>query len=88
MKYLKVYTGLSTGTLAGRDDGHPVTKMTLLNNLEELVKNYTGKEKDLRYYKLEEINITDDMIEEYKQSLKDDKKAEEILKNIQNDLTR
>ena len=55
MKFLKIYTGVITGSLAGRDDGYPCTKYVIYNNIEELSKNH-GTKTDEKYYSLEEID--------------------------------
>ena len=43
MKFLKVYTDVITGSMAGRDDGYPCTKYVVYNNIEQLAKNYGTK---------------------------------------------
>lgn len=55
MKILKVYTGVITNSLAGRDDGYPCTEYVLYDNIEQLSKSY-GTKTDEKYYNLEEID--------------------------------
>lgn len=43
MKFLKVYTDVITGSMAGRDDGYPCTKYVVYNNIEQLAKNMALK---------------------------------------------
>lgn len=54
-KYLKIWEGVITGSMAGRDDGFPETKYSVYNSLEDLSRGFR-KNKDERYYKLERIN--------------------------------
>jgi len=56
MKFLKVYTDVITGSMAGRNDGYPCTKYVVYNNIEQLAKNY-GTKADEKYYNLEEIDL-------------------------------
>lgn len=53
-KYLKTWTGLTTGTLAGRDDGHPITKYKFFNSFDDLLKTH-GSDPDEKYFKLVDI---------------------------------
>lgn len=55
MKFLKMYTSVITGSIAGRDDGYPCTKYEVYNNIEELSKDY-GTKSNEKYYNLEEID--------------------------------
>lgn len=59
-KYLKIWEGIITGSIAGRDDGYPETKYSVYNSLEDLSISF-GKFKDEKHYKLEKIN--DDELE-------------------------
>ena len=56
MKYLKVWTGVTSGSHLGRDDGYPEEKIRVINSLEELVTSYSGK---ATYYKLSLMDIKD-----------------------------
>ena len=55
MKFLKVYTDVITGSMAGRNDGYPCTKYVVYDNIEQLSKNH-GTKADEKYYNLEEID--------------------------------
>jgi len=55
MKYLKTYMGVTSGSMAGRDDGYPEMKFRHYDNFEDLAKDF-GKCKDEKYYYLTEIN--------------------------------
>ena len=55
MKFLKVYTGVITDSLGGREDGYPCTKYEVYNNIEQLSKNY-GTKANEKYYSLKEID--------------------------------
>lgn len=55
-KYLKMWTGRTTGTIAGRDDGYPTTKYIVFNSFEDMLETYGGS-PDESYYEL--VNIRD-----------------------------
>lgn len=54
VKYMKTWTGVITGSFAGREDGYPTTKETMYNSLEELARDY-GTKPDEKYYKITEL---------------------------------
>ena len=53
-KYLKVYTTLTSGTMAGRDDGYPEDKMGFVNE-ESMAKNYNSQRNE-RYFEVRELS--------------------------------
>jgi hypothetical protein len=53
--YLKMWQGVVSGSMGGRDDGQPETKTRVIDNLEDLVSTYDAKAK---YFKLEPVDIT------------------------------
>lgn len=67
MKILKVYTGITSGTLGGRDDGHPVTKYKLYNSVDDLVNVYNIHHNE-QYFELKEIPM-DKMVSLVRSSL-------------------
>lgn len=56
MKYLKVWEGVISGSLGGRDDGYPETEVELINSIEELVSSF---DRSATYFKLREIPLND-----------------------------
>jgi hypothetical protein len=54
-KFLKTYTAITTGSMAGRDDGYPYTALQLLNDMDSVAKSH-GTEKDERYYEVHAVN--------------------------------
>lgn len=54
-KYLKSFTAITSGTMAGRDDGYPYTDYQVYNSIEEVAK-YHGKKRDEKYYEIDAVN--------------------------------
>lgn len=70
-KYLKTWTGVTTGSFAGRDDGFPETKYRVYNSLESLARGFRSF-KDERHYKLERMN--DNELEEIVKEIREENK--------------
>ena len=54
MKYLMVWTGVTSGSHLGRDDGYPIEKSKVINSFGELLKYYR---EDANYFKLEPVDV-------------------------------
>lgn len=77
MKYLKTYSGVTSGTYLGREDGHPTTKHAIYKDFYRLVQGF-GRQKDERYYQLSEMSVSD-LQEETAQVLESNLKKEKGL---------
>ncbi|MDT0603493.1 hypothetical protein [Thalassotalea castellviae] len=53
--FLKISMGVTSGSFAGRDDGHPKPVFELIDNYEELFETY---ERDAAYYEVKEIHLS------------------------------
>ena len=56
LKYVKVYTGVVTGSRAGRDDGHPIQDCKLYKSVTNVSDT---KEQDEVWYRLEPMTPED-----------------------------
>lgn len=74
-KYLKTWTGVVTGSMAGRDDGYPITKQAMYDSIEDLTRNYK-KDKDEKYYKL--VDMEEEIEELAKTALKEEAEMERL----------
>lgn len=78
-KYVKIWTGYISGSMAGRDDGHPKVCQAYYDSLEALLKDVGKHGKSEVYYELKEVNPT--IIEDRKKQLakekEDSKKSQE-----------
>ncbi|PLS19533.1 hypothetical protein CVD28_03705 [Bacillus sp. M6-12] len=54
-KYLKSYTAITSGTMAGRDDGYPYTAYQVYNDIEEVAK-FHGTRRDEQYFEIHAVN--------------------------------
>ncbi len=88
--------GVTSGTMAGREDGYPEMKFRYFDSIESLAKSY-GQHKDEKYYELTELdNVevkekvakalkteTEKAKERKKQSIEDEiKKLQKQLKDL------
>ena len=82
-QFLKTYTALTTGTMAGRDDGYPYTKLQLLKDMNEVAKCH-GTKKDEQYYVVEAVNPTEfeKELQKAKEQIVEEKKKAERDKKI------
>jgi len=55
LKFLKTYSGFTSGTLGGRNDGYLETKYVTYDSFEKLVENYGSKSNEC-YYSLTPID--------------------------------
>lgn len=87
-KYLKSYTAITSGTMAGRDDGYPYTAHQVYNNIEEVAK-YHGTKRDEQYFEIhavneeafqKEVQLAKERIETKKKEEERDKKLKELAK--------
>lgn len=62
-KYLKKYQGVTSGTLGGRDDGHPMTKYTVLDDMTDVVKSF---DLDATYFEITSTSFTPEEIARHK----------------------
>lgn len=85
-QYLKTYTAITSGTMAGRDDGYPYTALQLLKNMNEVAK-YHGTRNNEQYYVVEavdekefeqELQKAKEQIAEEKKKAERDKKLKEF----------
>lgn len=53
-KFLKLYEGVTSGTLGGRDDGFPETKHVVYDTIQPLALDF-GKRKNEQYFILEPL---------------------------------
>jgi molecular chaperone DnaK (HSP70) len=80
MKYMKTWMGVTSGTMAGRDDGYPEMKYRHYNSIDELAKDF-GKQSQEKYYLLSELD-KDVLLDDVKKSLeKQNEKAKEQKKS-------
>lgn len=94
-KFLKIYTGIISGSFAGRDDGYPETRYATYNSVDDLARDF-GKEANERIYALTPVDMHH-LQHEIKQSLekqavkaKENKKAsiEKQIARLQNELKK
>ena len=81
MKYLKTWTGVTSGSYAGRDDGYPVEKSRTFTDLDELARSF-GSEKNEKYFKVQEISVAD-LKNEIAESLKKQKEMTLLRKKVE-----
>lgn len=94
-KYLEIYTGVVTGSFAGRDDGHPETKLVVYHSIDDLAKHY-DKRRDQQYYKLVPVDpnelkqkITESLKQQTKKAKEKKRKSiEEQIAKLQQELKR
>lgn len=58
MKYMKTWMGVTSGTMAGRDDGYPERKYRHYDSIDELARDF-GKQKDEKYFELKPLRTED-----------------------------
>lgn len=86
-KYLKAYTAITTGSMAGRDDGYPYTAYSVYDNIKELAK-FHGQQKDEQYFEIHAVNelLFLEAVEKAKEEINAEKKKverERKLKEIE-----
>lgn len=83
-KYLKSYTAITRGTMAGRDDGYPYTEYHVYNSIEDVAKYY-DTQPDEQYYEIHAVNKDDfkQKIQEVKQQIEAQTKAQELERKRQ-----
>lgn len=87
-KYLKSYTAITTGSMAGRDDGYPYTAYQVLDSIEDVAR-YHGKRSDEQYFEIHAVDETEflkaiekakDEINEKNRMAERERKQQEILR--------
>lgn len=81
--YLKSFTAITSGTMAGREDGYPYTDYHVYNNIEEVAK-YHGTRRDEKYYEIHAVNEEEFQkeIQQAKEQIEAKKQAEERAKKM------
>lgn len=79
--------GVTSGSMAGRDDGYPEMKFRHYTQIDELAKDF-GKQKEEKYYELTELShdkLNELVVEslEKQKELAKNKKKEELQKQIE-----
>lgn len=54
-QYLKTYTAITSGTMAGRDNGYPYTAFQLMNDMKQVAECH-GTKRDEKYYVIEAVD--------------------------------
>lgn len=70
-KYVKIWTGYISGSMAGRNDGHPTVCQVYYDSLAGLLKDVGRHGESEVYYELKEVNPT--IIEDRKKQLAKEK---------------
>lgn len=80
-QYLKTYTEITSGTMAGRDDGYPYTELRLLKDMNEVAK-YHGTKRDEKYFVVEAVNEKEfeTELQIAKEQIEEEKKEAELAK--------
>ena len=81
MKYVKIWMGFVTGSMAGRNDGFPERKHRFYETKETLLQELGKHSKDETIYALEELDMNK-LIEEREQ-LRREKEEAELLKSLE-----
>lgn len=82
-KYLKSYTAITSGTMAGRDDGYPYTVYQVYNDIEEVAK-YHGTKREEQYFEIHAVNEEEfaKEIKQAKERIEEKKKEKERAKKL------
>lgn len=87
-KYLKSYSSITSGTMAGRDDGYAYTAYQVFDDIESVAKSH-GKNKEEQYFEIhavnqdefqKEIQLAKERIESRKKEAERAKKMKELQK--------
>jgi hypothetical protein len=82
-KYLKSFTAITSGTMAGRDDGYPYTDYHVYNSIEDVAK-YHGTRRDEQYFEIHAVNEEEfeKEIQLTKERIQEKKNEEERAKKV------